>query len=62
MSEEPLYVSRRLFRNLWQRYRIYADRVELQFFTCRKIVRAAGSSTCGSLPMIRRRSCRCASQ
>jgi len=40
MSEEPLYVSRRLFRNLWQRYRIYADWVELQFFTCRKIVRA----------------------
>jgi len=39
MPEEPLYVSRRLFRNLWQQYRIYADRVELRFFTCRKIVR-----------------------
>lgn len=39
-TEEPIYISRRLFRNLWQQYRIYADRVELQFFHCRKIVSA----------------------
>ena len=40
MAEEPIYVSRRLFRNLWQQYRIYHDRVELRFFAGRKVVRA----------------------
>ncbi len=40
MSEEPLYISRRLFRNLWQQYRIYPDRIELKFFSSRKVVRA----------------------
>lgn len=30
-SETPLYVSSRLGRNLWQEYRIYPDRLELQF-------------------------------
>jgi len=40
MDEQPLYESRRLFRNLWQRYRIYADRIELRSFVGGKIVRA----------------------
>ena len=40
MSEEPLYVSRRLFRNLWQQYRIYADRVELQSSSGKKVLPA----------------------
>ncbi len=40
MSEEPICISRRLFRNLWQQYRIYPDRVELRFFAGWKIVRA----------------------
>jgi len=40
MSEEPIYVSRRSFRNLWQQYRIYPDRLELRFFAGRKVVRA----------------------
>lgn len=40
MPEEPLYVSRRLIRNLWQQYRIYADRVELQSFPGKKILPA----------------------
>jgi hypothetical protein len=26
----PLYVSKRSFKNLWQQYRIYLDRIELQ--------------------------------
>ncbi|MBN2314950.1 MAG: hypothetical protein JXM79_13545 [Sedimentisphaerales bacterium] len=38
--EQPLYISRRLLRNLWQPYRIYTDRVELRFFLGRKIIRA----------------------
>jgi len=40
MAEEPLYVSRRLFRNLWQQYRIYCDRVELQSFPGKKVLAA----------------------
>ena len=40
MDEQPLYESRRLFRNLWQRYRIYADRVELRLFGRAKIISA----------------------
>ena len=40
MREQPLYVSRRLFRNLWQQYRIYADRVELGSFLGKKILSA----------------------
>ncbi|MHC4564478.1 MAG: hypothetical protein ACYTE3_01855 [Planctomycetota bacterium] len=40
MSEEPLYESRRMFRNLWQQYRIYADRVELKLFGRARIIYA----------------------
>ena len=40
MYEQPLYESRRMFRNLWQRYRIYADRVELSFFGMARIIAA----------------------
>ncbi len=40
MCEKPLYESRRLFRNLWQRYRVYADRVELRSFFGKKIIPA----------------------
>jgi hypothetical protein len=40
MCEEPLYESRRLFRNLWQQYRIYADRVELRSCVGKKIIPA----------------------
>ena len=28
--DTPLYVSRRSFKNFWQQYRVYTDRVELQ--------------------------------
>lgn len=38
--DQPLYVSGRLFRNLWQQYRIYDDRIELRFFLGRKVIRA----------------------
>ena len=38
--DQPLYVSRRLFRNLWQRYRIYTDRIELRTFMGWKVIRA----------------------
>jgi len=37
--DKPLYVSKRLFRNLWQEYRVYADRIELRFWSGRKLVR-----------------------
>jgi hypothetical protein len=40
MYEQPLYESRRMFRNLWQRYRVYADRIELSFFGRARIVSA----------------------
>jgi len=30
MKETPLYTSTRTIKNLWQRYRIYKDRLELQ--------------------------------
>jgi hypothetical protein len=30
MNEKPLYSSKRTGRSLWQQYRIYADRFELQ--------------------------------
>lgn len=39
-SEQPLYVSARSFRNLWQEYRIYTDRIELKSFFGRKIIPA----------------------
>ncbi|HUV66093.1 MAG TPA: hypothetical protein VMW24_19520 [Sedimentisphaerales bacterium] len=39
--QQPLYVSARSLRNLWQEYRIYADRIELRSFCGRKIIRAA---------------------
>jgi hypothetical protein len=29
MSKQPLYVSQRTARGLWQQYRVYADRIEL---------------------------------
>jgi hypothetical protein len=29
-NHAPLYVSKRSFKNLWQQYRIYLDRIELQ--------------------------------
>jgi hypothetical protein len=38
--DQPLYVSGRLFRNLWQQYRIYADRIELRSCVGRKVIRA----------------------
>ena len=40
MDEQPLYESRRLFRNLWQQYWIYADRVELRLFGRAQIIPA----------------------
>jgi hypothetical protein len=30
--KQALYVSRRSAKNLWQRYRVYSDRIELQFW------------------------------
>jgi hypothetical protein len=30
MNDTPLYVSKRKGRNLWQQYRVYFDRLELQ--------------------------------
>ena len=38
--EQPLYVSGRSFKNLWQEYRIYTDRIELKSCFGRKIIRA----------------------
>ncbi len=38
--EQPLYVSARSFKNLWQEYRIYADRIELKSCFGRKIILA----------------------
>ena len=38
--EQPLYVSGRLFRNFWQQYRIYSDRIELRSCVGSKIIRA----------------------
>jgi hypothetical protein len=32
-NRTPLYVSKRSFKNLWQEYRIYLDRIELQCWT-----------------------------
>ena len=29
-NRTPLYVSKRSFKNLWQEYRVYLDRIELQ--------------------------------
>jgi hypothetical protein len=29
-KQTPLYVSKRSFKNFWQQYRIYLDRIELQ--------------------------------
>jgi hypothetical protein len=29
-SHEPLYVSKRMSRNLWQEYRVFSDRIEIQ--------------------------------
>jgi hypothetical protein len=30
MNDTPLYTSKRMVKNLWQEYRIYRDRIELQ--------------------------------
>ena len=38
--EKPLYVSAGSFRNLWQEYRIYANRIELRSFRGRKVILA----------------------
>jgi hypothetical protein len=38
--EQPLYVSARSFRSLWQEYRIYTDRIELKSFVGRKVILA----------------------
>jgi hypothetical protein len=38
--EQPLYVSARSFKNLWQEYRIYTDRIELKICMGRKIISA----------------------
>ena len=38
--DQPLYVSRRLFKNLWQQYRIYSDRIELRSCAGCKLIRA----------------------
>lgn len=29
---EPAYISKRSFKNIWQEYRVYPDRLELQFW------------------------------
>ena len=39
-GEQPLYVSRRLPRNLWQEYRVYTDRIELRFRIGQKTIPA----------------------
>jgi|SRR6516162_5113134 hypothetical protein len=37
--DSPLYISRRLARNLWQTYSVYQDRIELRFwFALRTLV------------------------
>ena len=38
--EQPLYESGRSFRNFWQLYRIYTNRVELRSCIGRKVIRA----------------------
>ena len=38
MCELPLYTSKRSFRNLWQEYRIYTDRVEVRSCVGQKIL------------------------
>jgi uncharacterized protein YktB (UPF0637 family) len=38
--EQPLYVSSRSFKNLWQEYRIYNDHIELKTYMGRKIISA----------------------
>ena len=38
--DQPLYVSRRKSRNLWQQYRIYSDRIELRSCVGYKLIRA----------------------
>ena len=40
-NEQPLYVSAKSFKNLWQEYRIYADRIKLESFVGRKIIPAS---------------------
>jgi hypothetical protein len=39
-TEQPLYVSARSFKNLWQEYRIYPDRIELKSCVGRKVIPA----------------------
>lgn len=36
--DQPLYMSKRLLRNLWQQYRIYSDRIELRSCVGRKVI------------------------
>jgi hypothetical protein len=40
MYEQPLYVSGRSLRSLWQEYRIYTDRVEIKSCFGRKTILA----------------------
>ncbi len=40
MTAIPIYVSARTWRNLWQSYRVYPDRIELSTFLGRKVIRA----------------------
>jgi hypothetical protein len=37
---QPLYVSAKSFKNLWQEYRIYGDRIELESCFGRKVILA----------------------
>jgi hypothetical protein len=51
MTEVAVYTSARAARSLWQRYRVYADRVELGTLFGRMIVprdRVEGGSRCGA--------------
>jgi hypothetical protein len=32
MNDTPIYISKRTARSLWQEYRIYRDRLELQYW------------------------------
>ncbi len=39
-NDEPLLISKRSWRSLWQEYRIYADRIELRSCIGRKVIPA----------------------
>ena len=39
MNGQPIYISKRTVKSLWQEYRIYQDRIELQWWSmCRPLV------------------------